>query len=75
MVPSCQNLYKNSFTYFVPTSVPADFVSCFEFLGEAGTQTLLCTQRLPIIPALLWIWLACLPTALLQQLLLKVVNG
>ena len=33
-VPSCQTLYKNSFTYHTVSTSPPEFLECFDFLGE-----------------------------------------
>ena len=36
-VPSCQTLYKNSFTYHTASTSPPEFRECFDFLGGAPT--------------------------------------
>lgn len=33
-VPTCQNLYKNSFHYHTVSSKPPDFNECFSYLGK-----------------------------------------
>lgn len=40
-MPSCQPLYKNSFTYHTVSTSPPDFQECFEFLGESASYSLL----------------------------------
>jgi dual specificity MAP kinase phosphatase len=37
-VPSCQALYKNTFTYHNLTESPPDFEECFKFLGASGVR-------------------------------------
>eukprot|EP00877_Chromochloris_zofingiensis_P013562 jgi/Chrzof1/845/Cz01g31050.t1 len=37
-VPTCQALYKNTFTYHTVSSAPPEFEECFAFLDQANSQ-------------------------------------
>ncbi len=46
-VPTCQNLYKNSFHYHTAGSKPPDFSECFSYLGMQMVNVLLVSVIAP----------------------------
>ncbi len=46
-VPTCQNLYKNSFHYHTVSSKPPDYNECFSYLGmlQLSMLSVACASR------------------------------